>query len=28
MNLNGIKRILTFNKQDFIRFEGIEVLTP
>jgi predicted nucleic acid-binding protein len=27
-NLHGVKRILTFNKQDFARFPGIEVVSP
>jgi predicted nucleic acid-binding protein len=28
MKLNGISRILTFNVQDFIRFDGIEAMHP
>ena len=28
MNLSGIARILTFNVQDFARYQGIEVLHP
>jgi predicted nucleic acid-binding protein len=28
MNINGIEKILTFNRQDFIRFTNIEVITP
>jgi predicted nucleic acid-binding protein len=28
MNINGIKRILTFNMQDFTRFEEIEAVHP
>lgn len=28
MSVHGIKRILTFNRQDFERYVGIEIITP